>query len=130
MKYLNKNSVSQQISFRSSFNSRDLFQETPTEIVSIYSKQNQGQYVSLYSLKMPSKLLGCTCTTLENQLKLLHPYCACHTKKEMRSRDTTVLIDFQWFNVAHYSSLFQYFFSIYYGAYSSWKFLIFLVENS
>jgi len=28
-----------------------------------------------------------------NQLKLLHPYRVCHTKKEMHSRDTTVLID-------------------------------------
>jgi len=28
-----------------------------------------------------------------NQLKLLYPYCACHTKMEMHSRDTTVLID-------------------------------------
>jgi len=36
------------------------------------------------------------------------------------------LIDLLWFNVVHYSSLFQYFFSIYYyGPYSSWKFLIF-----
>jgi len=34
----------------------------------------------------------------------------CHTKKEMHSRDTTVLIDFLWFNVVHYSSLFLYFF--------------------
>jgi len=39
----------------------------------------------------------------------------------MHSRDTTVLIHLLWFNVVHYSSLFQYFFSIY----SSWKFLIF-----
>jgi len=31
-------------------------------------------------------------------------------KKEMHSRDTTVLIDLLWFNVMHYSSLFQYFF--------------------
>jgi len=46
----------------------------------------------------------------------------------MHSRDTTVLIDFQWFNVVHYSSLFQYFFLIYYGPYSSQKFLIFLVH--
>jgi len=35
----------------------------------------------------------------------------------------TVLIDLLWFNVVHYSSLFQYFFSIYYGPYT-------LVENS
>jgi len=27
-----------------------------------------------------------------NQLKLLYPYCACHTKKEMHSRDTTDLM--------------------------------------
>jgi len=49
----------------------------------------------------------------------------------MHSRDATVLIDLLWFNVAHYSSLSQYFFSIYYGPYSSWKFLIFsvLVSN-
>jgi len=55
-----------------------------------------------------------------NQLKLLYPYCACHTKKEMHSRDTTILIDFLWFIFVHCSG--QYFFSIYYG---SWKFLIF-----
>jgi len=45
----------------------------------------------------------------------------------MHSRDATVLIGLLWFNVLHYSSLFQYFFSIYYGPYSSLKFLIFLV---
>jgi len=28
----------------------------------------------------------------------------------MHSRDATVLIDLLWFNVVHYSSLFQYFF--------------------
>jgi len=33
-------------------------------------------------------------------------------KKEMDSRDTTDLL---WFNAVHYSSLFQYFFLIYYG---------------
>jgi len=43
-------------------------------------------------------------------LKPLYPYCACHTKKEMHSRDKTVLIDLLRFNVMHYSSLFQYFF--------------------
>jgi len=43
----------------------------------------------------------------------------------MHSRDATVLIDLLWFNVVHYSSLFQYFFSIYYSPYSGWKFLIF-----
>jgi len=48
-------------------------------------------------------------------------------KKEMHSRDTTVLIDLLWFNVVHFFSLFQYFISIYYGPYSSWKFLIFSV---
>jgi len=46
-------------------------------------------------------------------------------QKEMHSRDTTVLIDLLWFNVVHYSSLFQYVFLIYYGPYSSWKFLFF-----
>jgi len=51
-----------------------------------------------------------------------------HTKKEMHGRDTTVLIDLLWFNVIHYSSLFQYFFSIYYGPYSSWK-LVYLFVN-
>jgi len=60
-----------------------------------------------------------------NQLKLLCPYCPFHTKKLNASRDVTVLIDLLWFNVVHYSSLFQYFFSIYYGPYSSRKFLIF-----
>jgi len=33
---------------------------------------------------------------------------------------------FLWFSFVHYSSLFQYFFLIYYDPYSSWKFLIFL----
>jgi len=34
----------------------------------------------------------------------------------MHSRDTTVLIDLLWFDVMHYSSLFQYFFRPkYYG---------------
>jgi len=41
----------------------------------------------------------------------------------MHCRNATVLIDLLWFNVVHYSSLFQYFL-IYYGPYSSWKFLI------
>jgi len=45
----------------------------------------------------------------------------------MHSRDAAVLMDLLWFNVMHYSSLFQYFFPIYYGTYSGWKFLIFLV---
>jgi len=40
----------------------------------------------------------------------------------MHSRDATVLIDLLWLNVVNYSSLFQYFFSIYYGPYS--------IENS
>jgi len=44
----------------------------------------------------------------------------------MHNRDITVLIDLPWFNVVHYSTLFQYFFSIYYGPYSSWKFLVYL----
>jgi len=43
----------------------------------------------------------------------------------MHSRDTTVLIDLPWFNVVHYSGLFQHFFPIYYGPYSSYKFLLF-----
>jgi len=68
--------------------------------------------------------------------------------------NTTVLIDLLWFNVVHYSSLFQYFFqstmvptlvenfnvvhysslfqyffSIYYGPYSSWKFLMYLFAS-
>jgi len=38
------------------------------------------------------------------------------------SRDITALIVLLWFNVVSYSSLFQYFFSIYYGPYFSWKF--------
>jgi len=38
----------------------------------------------------------------------------------MHSRDTTVLIDLLWFNVVQYSSLFQYFFPIYYGLYSTY----------
>jgi len=33
-----------------------------------------------------------------------------YTKKKMHSRDTTVLIDLLWYNIVHYSSLFQYFF--------------------
>jgi len=28
-----------------------------------------------------------------NKVKLLYPYCACHTIKEMHSRDATFLID-------------------------------------
>jgi len=50
-----------------------------------------------------------------------------YQKKEMHSRDTTVLIDLLWFNVMHYSSLFQYFFSIYYCPYSN--FLVHLLVN-
>jgi len=53
----------------------------------------------------------------------LYPYCTCHTKKR-RCIYTTVLIDLLWFNVVHYSSSFQYFFSIYYGPYSSWKYFL------
>jgi len=30
----------------------------------------------------------------------------------MHSRDATVLIDLLWFNVMHYSTLFQYFFMV------------------
>jgi len=52
----------------------------------------------------------------QKHLNLLHHYCVCHTKTEIHSSDT---IDLLWFNVMHYSSLFQYFFSIYYGPYSS-----------
>jgi len=33
------------------------------------------------------------CTKYIIRLKLLCPYCACYTKKEMHSRDATVLID-------------------------------------
>jgi len=43
---------------------------------------------------------------------------------QKRNKDTTVLIDLLWFNVVH---LFQYFFLIYYGPYSSWNILMFLV---
>jgi len=32
-------------------------------------------------------------------------------------------IDLLWFNVMHYSNFYQSFFPIYYGPYSSWKFL-------
>jgi len=39
----------------------------------------------------------------------------------MHSKDATVLIDLLWFNVVHYSSLFRYFVSIYYGPYLSLK---------
>jgi len=41
----------------------------------------------------------------------------------MHSRDA---IDLLWYNVMHYSSLFQYFFLIYNGPYSSWKFSVFV----
>jgi len=51
----------------------------------------------------------------------------CYTETEMHSKDTTVLIYLLWFNVVHYSSLFQYFVLIYYGPYSSWKLRIFFV---
>jgi len=48
----------------------------------------------------------------------------------MHSRNTvyaTILIDLLWFNVVHYSSLFQYFFqSSYYVPYFNLKFLIFV----
>jgi len=50
-------------------------------------------------------------------------------QKGIHSRDTTVLIDLLWFNVMYYSSLFQYFFSIYYGPYSSWKLLYLFVDH-
>jgi len=33
-----------------------------------------------------------------------------YTKKDMHRKDTKVLINLLWFNVVHYSSLFQYFF--------------------
>jgi len=58
---------------------------------------------------------------------MLYPYCVFPFWYNMHSSDTTVLIDLLRFNVVHYSSLFQYFFSVYYGPYSSWKFLIFSV---
>jgi len=41
----------------------------------------------------------------------------------MHSRDITILIVSLWFNIVHCSSLFQYFLSIYYSPYSSWKFV-------
>jgi len=47
----------------------------------------------------------------------------------MHSRDTTVLIDLLWFYVMQYSSLFRYFFPIYYGPYSSWEFLVYSFVN-
>jgi len=51
-------------------------------------------------------------------------YCACHTKKEMHSSDTPVLIDLLWINVMHYSSTF------YYGPYSSLKYLLTFFGNN
>jgi len=36
------------------------------------------------------------CQAHPNQLKLLYPYCPCHAKKEMHSRDATILIDLLW----------------------------------
>ena len=41
------------------------------------------------------------------------------------SRDITLLIVLRWFNIMNYSNLFQYFLSMCYGPYSSWKFQIF-----
>ena len=38
----------------------------------------------------------------------------------------TLLIVLLWFNIVHYSSLFQYFLSMCYGPYSTWKFQNFL----
>jgi len=43
----------------------------------------------------------------------------------MHGKDATVLIDLLWFNVVHYSSLFQYFFDLLWSLYSSWKLQIF-----
>jgi len=37
----------------------------------------------------------------------------------MHSRDTAILVALLWSNFVHYSSLFQYFFLIYYGSYST-----------
>jgi len=46
----------------------------------------------------------------------------------MHSRDIyKILIDLLWFNVVHYSSLFQSFFWIYYGPYFIWRFITFLM---
>ena len=44
----------------------------------------------------------------------------------MHSRDITLLIVLLWFNIVHYFNLFQYFLSMCYSPYSSWKFQIFL----
>jgi len=55
-----------------------------------------------------------------NQLKLLYPYCVYHTKKEMHSRDTTVLIDLLFdLMLCTILQLVLVLFSIYYGPYSS-----------
>ena len=40
---------------------------------------------------------------------------------EMHSRDVTLFIVLLWFNIMDYSSLFQYFLSMCYCPYSSWK---------
>jgi len=42
--------------------------------------------------------MGTDIKSQQNQFKLLYPYCECHTKKEINSRDKTVLIDI----VMHY----------------------------
>jgi len=54
---------------------------------------------------------------------VVYPYRAFPFWYGMYSRDTTAFVDLLWFNVVHCSSLFQYFFSIYYDPYSNWKFL-------
>ena len=59
-------------------------------------------------------------------IKVLYPYCAQDTIMEMHSRHITLLIVLLWYNIVHYSSLFQYFLSMCYGPYSSWKFQFFL----
>jgi len=55
-------------------------------------------------------------------IKSVYPYTV---YAEMHSRDTTVLIDLLWFLKSCTTPACFSTFSIYYGPYSSWKFLIF-----
>ena len=56
---------------------------------------------------------------------MLYPYCAFPLWYLEHSRDRILLIVLLWFNIMDYSNLFQYFLSMCYGPYSSWKFQIF-----
>jgi len=57
---------------------------------------------------------------IKPQLKMLHLLrLRYQTIKEIHSRDITISIVSLWFNIVNYSSLFQYFLSIYHDPYSN-----------